>query len=193
MATGMRSQEAGFDSNGKGTAPPRNQAEAAVRLAEQYRHLIAQDQIVELRALKVRRGNGRPHTEAGFFDFEHLDKMAQDALEITKFAKGIYFTLNPLNPDLLSAEGAIASTGQRKGNWPKTRMFSGDAPLAVDRRRSGPRFSRPAPLTKKSAHARESVLAVREHLARPILAGPDPWPTAAQWVPPNVSDRFAGR
>ena len=33
-----------------------------------HRLLIAPGQVVELRALNVQRGNGRPHIEAGFFD-----------------------------------------------------------------------------------------------------------------------------
>ncbi len=76
--------------------------EAAPRLAERYRLLIAPDQIVELRAIDVRRGSGRPHIEAGFFDSDHLVDMAKVALKITNFAKGVYFTLNPLNPDFLA-------------------------------------------------------------------------------------------
>ncbi len=90
--------------------------EAAARLAEQYRLLIAPDQVVELRALDVKRG-GRPHTEAGFFDADHLVDMAKAALLVSRFAKGVYFTLNPLRPDLLArrcnridwaAEGELA-------------------------------------------------------------------------------------
>jgi hypothetical protein len=66
------------------------------------RALIAPGQVVELRAVKVQRGQGRPHTEAGFFDHGHLDEMARAALELTRHARGVYFTLNPLKPDVLS-------------------------------------------------------------------------------------------
>lgn len=76
--------------------------EAVALLAEQYRLLVAPGQIVELRALDVKRGGGRPHTEAGFFDYEHLADMAKTALVISRSAKGVYFTLNPLHPDLLA-------------------------------------------------------------------------------------------
>ena len=76
--------------------------EKAARLAEMYAALIAPGQVVELRALDVRRGNGRPHTEAGFFDAGHLADMAKAALQVSPLAKGVYFTLNPLNPDLLA-------------------------------------------------------------------------------------------
>lgn len=76
--------------------------EAADLLAEQYRLLVAPGQVVELRGLNVQRNGGRPHVEAGFFDYEHLDDMAKIALHISRYAKGVYFTLNPLHPDLLA-------------------------------------------------------------------------------------------
>lgn len=76
--------------------------EDAALLAEQYRLLIAPGQVVELRALGVQRNGGRPHTEAGFFDHDHLLDLAKTALRVTPYAKGVYFTLNPLRPDLLA-------------------------------------------------------------------------------------------
>jgi hypothetical protein len=78
-------------------------AEQVAYLAGWYRLLIAPGQVVELRALDVKRGAaGRPHTEAGFFDYDHLEDMARVALTISPHARGVYFTLNPLNPDLLA-------------------------------------------------------------------------------------------
>jgi hypothetical protein len=59
-------------------------------------------QVVELRALNVNSGYGRPHVQAGFFDSDHLHIMAKAAMGITERAKGVYFTLNPVNPDLLA-------------------------------------------------------------------------------------------
>jgi hypothetical protein len=76
--------------------------DAATRLAELYRLLIAPDQVVELRALHVSSGRGRPHTEAGFFDGGHLAEMAKTALELSLKARGVYFTLNPVHADLLA-------------------------------------------------------------------------------------------
>jgi hypothetical protein len=66
------------------------------------RVLIAEDQVTELRALNVRRQGQRTHTEAGFFDFEHLPRMAELAVDLSAYAKGVYFTLNPLKPDILA-------------------------------------------------------------------------------------------
>jgi hypothetical protein len=72
------------------------------QVAAWLRLLIAPGQITELRALKVRRGRERPHTESGFFDYEHLDQMAEAALTISPVARGVYFTMNPLKPALLA-------------------------------------------------------------------------------------------
>jgi hypothetical protein len=76
--------------------------EQAARVAEWAALLIEPGQVVELRALMVQRRSERPHTEAGFFDSDHLREMAATALQLTKYAKGVYFTLNPVNPDLLA-------------------------------------------------------------------------------------------
>jgi hypothetical protein len=84
------------------TPKPLSLDDMAARLAQVYRLLIAPGQVVELRALDVRRNGGRPHTEAGFFDSDHLADMAQSALQVSRCAKGVYFTLNPLHPDLLA-------------------------------------------------------------------------------------------
>lgn len=88
--------KASADSSASASKPLVEQVVDALRV------LVAPDQIVELRALNVLRGKGRPHVEAGFFDADHLVEMATAALEITPFAKGVYFTLNPLNRDLLA-------------------------------------------------------------------------------------------
>jgi hypothetical protein len=87
-----------------GATTSRKQAleEQAAQLAALYRTLIEPEQVVELRALDVQHRGGRPHTEAGFFDGGHLEEMAKAALDLTSRARGVYFTLNPLNPDLLA-------------------------------------------------------------------------------------------
>jgi hypothetical protein len=76
--------------------------EPAKRVAEWLRYLKEPGQITELRALHVQQRYGRPQTVAGFFDFEHMEHMAKEALQLDRNAKGVYFTLNPVNPDLLA-------------------------------------------------------------------------------------------
>jgi hypothetical protein len=86
-------------------APPKPKLtpdEAARLVAEHIRPLFLPGQVVELRALGVRRGRYKPHTEAGFFYADKLFELAKAALELTPLAKGVYFTLNPLQPDLLA-------------------------------------------------------------------------------------------
>jgi hypothetical protein len=75
--------------------------EAAV-LADQFRLLVVEDQVVEIRALNVRKGNYKPYTVSGFFDGKHRYEMAKAALSVTPMATGTYFSLNPLNPALLA-------------------------------------------------------------------------------------------
>jgi hypothetical protein len=67
------------------------------------RQLIMPGQVTELRALHCSTASyRRPHTESGYFDFEHLAEMAQGAASLSGKATGVYFTLNPVDPDLLS-------------------------------------------------------------------------------------------
>lgn len=76
--------------------------EIVARLAALYAVLFAPDQVVELRALGVESGPGRPHTVAGYFDGAHRAEMVRAALDVTKRASGVYATLNPINPALLA-------------------------------------------------------------------------------------------
>jgi hypothetical protein len=61
--------------------------------------LFAPGQVVELRALDaVTREWRRPHTVSGYFD--DWEKLAAAATGLR--ARGVYVTLNPVNPDLLA-------------------------------------------------------------------------------------------
>jgi hypothetical protein len=67
------------------------------------RVLIGPASVAELRAVDVATGTGGwTATVTGFYDSDHLDAMAEKALEITAKAEGVYFTLNPLQPELLA-------------------------------------------------------------------------------------------
>jgi hypothetical protein len=91
--------------------------------AEQYQQAVAvttswlrlfvgPEQVTELRALKVRQGNYRPVTVAGFYDHDHLGEMAKKALELTRQADGVYFTLNPINIALMGRRANRAATAE---------------------------------------------------------------------------------
>lgn len=68
------------------------------RLAGWLRLFVEPGQVVELLAFDVGK---KGHTVGGFFDAEHLPDMAAAALSLSGRARGVYFTLNPLRPDLL--------------------------------------------------------------------------------------------
>lgn len=72
------------------------------QLASRLRVFSEPGQITELRALKVKQRYGRPQTIAGFFDSDHLDLMAREALRMEQSAQGVYFTVNPVKPALLA-------------------------------------------------------------------------------------------
>jgi hypothetical protein len=76
--------------------------ERIAQVASWLRVLTEPDRVCELRAVKVRRGSGRPHTEGGFFDTDHLEEMARLALDVSRHARGVYFTLNPLKNAILA-------------------------------------------------------------------------------------------
>src|SRR5438132_1170184 len=58
--------------------------------------------VTELRAIKVQQRYGRPQTVAGFFDSDHLQEMAAEAIRLDGQAKGVYFVLNQVDPALLA-------------------------------------------------------------------------------------------
>ena len=73
------------------------------QIAQWLRILVAPDSVVELRALDVvRPGLDMPINMGGYYDYDHLETMAADALDLSGQARGVYFTLNPLNPDLIA-------------------------------------------------------------------------------------------
>jgi hypothetical protein len=77
-------------------------------------------QVTELRALHVSTYERRyPHTESGFFDSDHLDQMAEEAVRLSEEARGVYFTINPLKPEILHRSAnrvRIAEQGDTAGD-----------------------------------------------------------------------------
>ena len=58
--------------------------------------------VFEIRALGATTGmNNRPHTESGYFDYDHAAEAA-DAIGKIRTADGIYVTINPVKRDLLA-------------------------------------------------------------------------------------------
>ena len=75
---------------------------AAAKIATCLRVFFEPGDVVELRAVEVRRKqHERPHVESGFFDYDHFEQMASLALEVERYAVGVYYTLNPLVPEII--------------------------------------------------------------------------------------------
>lgn len=83
------------------------------RIIAFLRLLFRSGDVFEVRALDAERpGYRRPHVESGYFDFEHIDVVPVALAEITA-ARGVYVTLNPVNPALLArAANRIRPVGQ---------------------------------------------------------------------------------
>jgi hypothetical protein len=80
---------------------------AVGKTAAWLRLLTEPGQVTELRALHVRPPYGRPCTASGYFKAEGdgLERMAEAALQLShapNLARGVYFTLNPVQPDLIA-------------------------------------------------------------------------------------------
>jgi hypothetical protein len=76
-----------------------------VNLEEIYHALdvfLEPDQVTELRALHVEQRYGRAQTIAGYFDHERIGLMSKDAVKLTPSARGVYFVMNPLLPEVLA-------------------------------------------------------------------------------------------
>ena len=72
-----------------------------VEIARALGVFCAEDQIIEIRALGVSTPDYKQeHTSSGYFDDQ--DKAAKTAAQIDSYAHGIYFTINPCKPELLS-------------------------------------------------------------------------------------------
>ena len=72
------------------------------RITEWLTYLVDPGTVVELRAPEVDFGNDFKATVSGFYDSDHLLDMAIEAVNLTEAAPGVYFTLNPLDPELLA-------------------------------------------------------------------------------------------
>ena len=146
--------------------------EKVAAIAQWLRLLKEPGQVTELRALEVKQRWGRPQTVAGFFDYDHLQQMAKEALILDDKSKGIYFTLNPLNPDLLARRSNrldVAESGLQAADKDVLRRHW----LLVD---ADPvRISGVSATDQEKSQALDAICALRDHLhdrdwPAPILA-----------------------
>jgi hypothetical protein len=84
-------------------AMPVAKPSGVAKVAEWLALFIHPDDVAELLALEVPQQYGRPATMVGYFDGQHLEDMARQALALTRRgASGVYFTFNPLQPAILA-------------------------------------------------------------------------------------------
>jgi len=71
-------------------------------VTETLKRIFSPGDVFEIRALEAtRQGDRRPHTESGYFDYAHIDAVGA-AVKQLSFAKGVYYTPNPVLPSLLA-------------------------------------------------------------------------------------------
>lgn len=151
---------------------------AVEEMAKWLSYFCTGEGVLELRALDVSpQTYGRARgTHSGFYDQDHLEDCAMEALSITNEAKGVFYTLNPLHRDLLS----------RKYN--RADSSSGDLGCDADVLRRRWLLVDADPVRKagisstdgEKAKAQEAVTRVREYL------------TQCGWADPIVADSGNG-
>lgn len=138
--------------------------EAAEKVAAWLRLFIEPDQVTELRALDVSMQSYRkPHTEAGFYHGSELVAMARDALKITPFSRGVYFVMNPLNPNLLARCQNRLQPAKQDQQAHDTDVLCRRWLLIDGDKVGDPLISA---TDEEKAAVKETVLAVREYLRR---------------------------
>ena len=91
--------------------PTFNRDEAAAALKK----IFKPGDVFEIRALEAQTAiYNRPHTVSGYFDYDHIDMAVGTIEKEIKFARGIYYTPNPVEPALLArAANRFRDMGQR--------------------------------------------------------------------------------
>jgi hypothetical protein len=101
----------GFDTNtsnsnsptsgkpGKAIAPPIAPSPDKATILAALAVLFDPADVVELRAFTT---NGRQRVDAGYFDADHWDEMADSAMCLSESGAAVYITLNPVDSQLLS-------------------------------------------------------------------------------------------
>jgi hypothetical protein len=140
-------------------------AVGAIRKALQV--LVAPDQVAELRILPDRQA-GPPRANlpvrSGFFDADHLAEMAEQAERWSvhyPHYQGVYFTLNPLKPELLDRRRYAVDAGE-KGTLAGNEDVVRRRWLLVDVDPERPTDTSATDAEK--AEARKVIEAVRAHL-----------------------------
>jgi hypothetical protein len=150
------------------------------------RFFVVPGQAVELRAI-YKSGStdaARRTPQVGFFDDQHLDVLAEQGLRLSQEdgVKGVYFTLNPLKPELLTRPGlANRVRPARQGDSASAADVVRRCWLFIDADPRRPAGMKGCSATDaEKARARAKVLQVRDFL------------TGLGWPLPLVADSGNG-
>ena len=94
-------------------------------------YLVDPGTIMELRAQKVGFRNDFKATVSRFYDSDHLLDMAIKAMNLAHTAKGVFFTLDPLDPELLALKKPNHAENS-PAEPPKTPTSSTQTKLLID-------------------------------------------------------------
>jgi hypothetical protein len=83
-------------------------------IVDALKYFFQPGDVFEIRCLDATiPGMRYPHTESGYFDYEHIDSIPKELARVE--ARGIYFTPNPVNPVLLArAANRIKQAGKNE-------------------------------------------------------------------------------
>jgi hypothetical protein len=98
------------DAHGRSNLPPETPGQPDERdVAGWLAILIDPGQVAELRVPKATKpGSKRPVNIVRFYEAGQLKEMAREALKLSGHAPGIYFTLNPVRPELAGGKRSAA-------------------------------------------------------------------------------------
>jgi hypothetical protein len=92
------------DASDAGKPADKSLRDSIAGMAAWLRLFVEPGGVTEVRAVGVKAQYGRPYIESGYFDYEHLDKAAEEAARLTLKgkARAVYFSLNPTDKSLLA-------------------------------------------------------------------------------------------
>jgi hypothetical protein len=157
------------------TTPQEQLSKSEQRIAHWLEYLIDKGTVVELRAPEV--GEDFKTTFAGFFDTDHLVAMAVAANMLSTQATGVYFTLNPVEPELLGLYHNRVERRPRKTTTDADIVRRTRILIDIDPRRYSRSTKRPCPgdlsaTDTEKAKAYETAERIRADLTN--LGWPEP-------------------
>jgi hypothetical protein len=138
------------------------------KMTRWLRRLVAPGQVVEMRAVGVRLSGGRkPNVQAGYFDYDHLDEMAEWAAAATTRAQAVYMTLNPIDKAFLDKAGTayqLAPAGSGTLATDHHVLCRRFLPIDLDPVRQGEKDQKIPSTVAEKEEARKLAARVREEL-----------------------------